>query len=196
MIALSPGTLNGRQAEMDHSDILATRMANMCLSKAGLVIGSVSAATVKQANTVTYLNNGSTSTTVSSTPGFGVTYTKTTQEITFTAGAASNITANASSVQERCYWVILDNTGAGTIIPGDLATGAGNAKWPPSPTVADANGNAIASQRYGTIIGGVRIAVAAGSTNFVAGTTLLSNGALTVTYTDYGFVAPMFYTAQ
>lgn len=157
------------QAAMDQFDALHTSESYRALSAAGLVIGSAVASKVKIANTVTYLIGGAFK-------------SKTTAEVAFTA-TTHDIPANAGSVQEQCYFVCLDGTGTATIVAGGIATGAGKAVLPEVPAGL-------------CVIGSVRIAVAAGSTPFTGATTLLSAGALTVAYTDLGFVAPRFDSVQ
>jgi hypothetical protein len=134
---------------------------DLCLSPPGLSIGTLSTSAVKIANTVTYLSGG-------------VFKSKSPAEVAFTP-VVHNIPANASAVQEAVYVVTLDGSGTPTLTMGMIATGAGLAPIPTPP----------ADQ---TVIGYVRIAVAAGATSFTAGTTALNNAALTVTYTDAAFL--------
>lgn len=133
------------------------KLAYAALSAAGLAVGTGSAAKVKIANTVTYLFAGAFK-------------SKTTAEVAFTA-TTHDIAADAVVVKERVYVLTLDGSGTATITAGPVATGAGNAAIPAPPANS-------------TVIGYVRIAVGAGATSFTAATTLLSNGALTVTYVD------------
>lgn len=139
---------------------LRQQLGDMCLTAAGLTIGSGSAAKVKIANTVTYLIDG-------------VFKSKETAEIAFTA-TDHDITANASSVQEACYTVSLQANGTATLTMGDVATGAGQAEVPAPPAGE-------------CMIGYLRLAVAQGSTDFDASTDLLSAGHLTDTYVDTAF---------
>lgn len=157
------------QAAMDQFDAMHTSESYRALTAAGLVIGSSAAAKVKIANTVTYLFAGAFK-------------SKTTAEVAFTA-TTHDIAPNALTVQEQCYFVCLAADGTPSIVAGGIATGAGKAVLPEVPATL-------------TVIGSVRIAVAAGSTPFTGATTLLSSGALTVTYTDLGFVAPRFDSVQ
>ena len=150
-------------------DNRTTALRNMCLSSAGLVIGSVSTAKVKIANTVTYLSDG-------------VFKSKTTAEVAFTT-TTHNITASASAVQEACYLLTLASDGTPTLTMGTIATGSGASYLPSVPS-------------GGTPIGYVRVAVAAGSTSFAANSDALSAGHLTVTYVNLGGpVAPTFAAA-
>jgi hypothetical protein len=128
---------------------------------AGIAIGTTSAAAVKIATTTTFTINS-------------VAKSKTTAEVAFTA-TTHDIAADASNVKEACYLLCLNTSGTPTLTMGDIAVGAGNAQWPARPQ------NLCA-------IGGVRIAVAAGATNFTAATSLLSATQLTVTY--YSIVGP------
>ena len=122
-----------------------------------MTIGSGSAAKIKIANTVTYSLNG-------------IIYTKTTAEVAFTA-TTHDITADASAIQERCYLMSLQADGTATITAGTVASGSGNATVPATPANE-------------TPIGYLRLAVAAGSTDFDASTDLLSAAHLTDTYVD------------
>lgn len=142
------------------ADALTTVMLYHALTAAGLVIGSSDPAKVKIANTVTYISNG-------------VFKSKTTAEVAFTV-TAHDIAAHASLVKEAVYLLSLNSTGTPTLTMSPIAVGAGNAVVPAAPA-----GN--------TVIGDVRIAVAAGVTSFTAATTQLNNGALTVTYRDLTF---------
>jgi hypothetical protein len=153
-----PGTLVNKNVAPDKrmQDCL-TALRDRCLTAAGLTIGSSSAAKVKIANTVTYILDS-------------VFCSKTTAEVAFTA-TTHDIEADASSVQERCYLVSLASDGTPTLTAGDVATGAGNAVVPLTPAGT-------------TAIGFLRLAVAAGSTNFDASTDLLSAGHLTDSYVD------------
>jgi hypothetical protein len=169
MNKLDPGVVLGEQSIMTQFDSVNTSLQNICTSAAGLTIGTSANTAVKIANTVTYVCGGAFK-------------SKTTAEVAFTA-TTHDIAANASSVQERCYLLTLSSSGTPTITAGTIATGSGAALLPERPAT-------------GTPIGSVRIAVAAGSTSFTAGTTALNSGALTVTYTDLGYLAPRFDAAQ
>lgn len=162
------------QPLMDHFDFLDTIAKNSCTSTAGLAIGTSSTAAIKIANTTTYLTSG-------------LFASKATAEVAFTA-TVMDIPANATSVQEQVYLVTLSANGTPTITVGGITTGSGTAPLPPRPTT-------------GTPIGYVRIAVNAGtpsgSTNFVAGTTALSDARLSaVTYTNVARYSARFDTAQ
>lgn len=154
---------------MDFHDALNTALSNMCYTSAGLVIGSSAASAVKVANTVTFT-------------AAGVFKSKTTAEVAFTA-TTHNIPNNVSTVQEAVYVVGLSPTGTLTLTMGAIATGTGNALLP----------ERVASV---TPIGHVRVAVAAGSTLFTAGSDLLSAGHLTVTYTNVAFLFGRFDATQ
>lgn len=137
---------------------LAKGVTNICVAAAGLTIGSASKLKVKIANTVTYAIDG-------------VLKSKTTAEVAFTA-TTHDITANAGAIQEAVYLLSLDTDGTATITKGTTATGAGNATVPATP----------ASQ---CAIGYLRLAVAAGSTDFDATTDELDEAHLTDTYVDF-----------
>lgn len=153
---------------MDHMDFVNTCMRNQCLSAAGLAIGTVSNVKVKIVNTVTYLSGG-------------IFKSKASAEVAFT-DTTHDIAADASNVKEAMYLLTLDAAGAATLTMGAIATGSGNAKLPERPS-------------SGTPIGAVRVAVAAGATMFDANTNALNAAHLTVTYYDYGYLAPRFDAA-
>ncbi len=134
------------------------KAGNVGLSPAGLVIGSSDASTIKITNTVVFLNKG-------------VFKSKSTAETAFTA-TTHDITALAGSIQEAVYLVSLQADGTGIITKGTTATGAGNAVIPDTPAGE-------------TAVGYLRLAVAAGSTDFDATSDDLSAGHLTDTYVDY-----------
>lgn len=142
-----------------------------CLSAAGLAIGSVSKKTLKIVNTTTYLHNG-------------IFKSMTTQVPVFTA-TTHDIAANADSVQEAVYLVCQGATSSDlcTVHMGAIATGSGNAKFPEIPSGK-------------TVIGAVRVAVAAGATKFDATSDDLDAAHLTVTYYDIGFIHPLVDTVQ
>lgn len=165
-----PGVANYHQDTINYfENVIRRSLLNRAYSSAGLVIGTSSTAAVKIANTVTYTVNG-------------VFCSKTTAEVAFTT--AANIPANAASVQEQLFLLTLDASGNATLTGGGISTGAGTALYPELPALPN------------TVIGGVRIAVAAGSTSFVGGTTALSNGALTVTYYNLTDLVPSANAAQ
>ena len=169
MNQLTPSKATSRQETMDHMDSVNTALRNQCLSAAGLAIGSVSNVKVKIVNTVTYTSGG-------------IFKSKATAEVAFT-DTTHDIPANAGSVQEAMYLMTLDAAGTPTLTMGAIATGSGNAKLPERPS-------------SGTPIGAVRVAVAAGATPFDANTNALNAGHLTVTYYDYGYLAPRFDAAM
>lgn len=136
----------------------ARASSNRSLNAAGLVIGSVTASKVKITNTVGYLINNAFKSIA-------------TQEVLFTA-TTHDIAANASAVREAVYVLTVNAAGTVAMTMGQIVNGLGNAVVPAVLPASQA------------VIGQVRIAVAAGATPFTAATTLLSNGALTVTYTD------------
>lgn len=153
-------------------DALHTFLGNRATSAAGLVIGSSSKAKVKIANTVSYLIDG-------------VFKSKTTAEVAFTA-TTHDIPADADTVQEAVYVMTLKADGTPTLTMGDIATGAGNALY---PDFADLPvGEAV--------VGAVRIAVDAGSTDFDASTDELDESHLTVAYEDLGILFPRFDQVQ
>lgn len=133
------------------------KVGNVCLSDGGLAIGSVSKKEVLIANTVIFLVKG-------------VFYAKTTAEIAFTA-TTHDITAVAGSIQEAVYLYSVNAAGTVTVTKGTTATGAGNAAIPSTPAGT-------------TAFGYLRIAVAAGATDFNATTDDLDAAHLTDTYVD------------
>lgn len=126
-------------------------------SNPGLAIGSGSKKKVLIANTVQYRVAG-------------VLASKTTAEVDFTA-TTHDIAPNANTVQEAVYAISLAANGAPTVTKGTTATGAGNAVEPDTPAA-------------NTLIGTVRIAVAAGATPFDATSDDLDAAHLTVTYVN------------
>jgi hypothetical protein len=175
MIQIDPAIGMSRQDIMNHLDNLVYNQRNYLSTNtpAGLAIGTSSTAAVKQVNAIKYR-------------AAGAIYSKgAANEVAFTA-TTMNIPANASSVQEALFVICINAAGTLSIVMGAIATGSGNALLPERSTIPDGV----------CPLGTVRIAVAAGSTNFVAGTTALSHGALTVTYTDGVVFAPLFATAQ
>lgn len=90
-------------------------LTNLCLSPAGLAIGTGNAAQVKIANTVTYLIDG-------------VFKSKTSAEVAFTA-----TTHDITDGSERVYVVSLDAAGNPTLTAGTEAVGSGNATIPDGP---------------------------------------------------------------
>jgi len=132
-------------------------LAAATLAFAGLAIGSGSKAKVLIANTITYVIDG-------------VLYQKTTAEIAFTA-TTHDIAADAGSVQEAVYLYSVDSAGTVTVTKSPTATGAGNAAIPATPA-----GDAP--------LGYLRLAVAAGATDFDASSDLLDAAHLTDTYVN------------
>lgn len=169
MNKLDPSVAGSEQLLMTQLDANHSCNGYRALTAPGLVIGLTTASSVKITNTTTYLFAGAFK-------------SKTTAEVPFIT-TTHDIAANASTVQERMYVLYLDGSGNPTIVAGAISTGAGTALLPERTYTL-------------TPIGSVRIAVAAGATNFTANTTLLSAAALTVTYTDIGFLAPRFDSAQ
>lgn len=158
--AATPNAAMNNQNLMDFLDNLDTALKHQVNNSPGLAIGSSSKAKVLIANTVEYMING-------------VRYQKTTAEIAFTA-TTHDITADADNVQEACYLLSIDENGTVTITMGDVATGSGEAEVPDTP-----EGEAA--------LGYLRLAVAAGSTDFDASTDELDEAHLTDTYVNLGF---------
>ena len=138
---------------------------NRSFVDAGVVEGTVSKKEVKTAvTTVCTVDNA-----------FAVTFAA--AETAFTA-TTDDITAVAGSVQEAVYLLCIDAAGAATLVKGATSTGAGTAQFPNPPLNK-------------AVIGHVRIAVDAGSTDFNATTDDLDAAHLTVTYTDYSLSSPV-----
>ncbi len=171
MDALRPDEMNNKQSMMDLFDKLSKRLRNLNHSVGGIAIGSGDTSKVKLANTV-----------VISADGKPVSVT--TAEYSFTAG--DDIEANAASVQEAIYVLTLDVNGAGTLTKGPTATGSGNAVYPDYDDLPEDE----------AVVGAVRIAVAAGSTDFDAGSDALSAAHITDTYYDLTALFPLFEAAQ
>lgn len=152
------------QTVMTAMDNMSIGVMNAALTSAGLVIGSSATTAVKIANTVTYQIAG-------------IFYSKTTAEIAFTAGAASNI-ANGF---EQVFMLTLDTSGNGLLVPGAPSLGAGTALIPERPSIAYAP------------VGYVRI-YCGGASTFTGGTTALSATGLVVTYYN-GYPLPLFASA-
>lgn len=146
-------------------DFISLQFRNMNLSLPGLAVGTTSAAAVKIANTLQYKAGG-----------YG--YSKSSAEIAFTAGAASNIATG----YEQCFMLTLDKSGNGLLVPGAPSLGAGTALVPERP----ADGLCP--------IGMVRVFNNSGSA-FTAGTTLLSAAGITATYSD-DYLTPLTTGAQ
>ena len=156
----------GTQHLMNAFDDHTYHLNTVPTTSAGLVIGSSATTAVKIANTCAYKIGG-------------IQYSKSTVEIAFTVGNASNV-ANG---YETVFALTLDSSGNGLLVPGATSLGAATALLPEWP----ANGTACP-------IGYVRIYNNTGSV-FTAGTTALSTSGLTVTYTN-GYPAPLFSDAQ
>ena len=131
---------------------------NVCLATAGLAIGTTSTSEVRIVNTTTFLNKG-------------IFKSKSAAEIAFTA-TTHDITAAAGSIQEAVCLVSLQADGTGILTKGTTATGSGNAIIPATPAGE-------------TAIGYLRLAVAAGSTDFDATSDALSDAHLTDTYVNF-----------
>lgn len=144
-------------AGLANKDLIGLLKTLTCrgLSSAGVVIGTSSAAQVKWGSSI-----------VASVLGKIVTVT--TNEVAFTA-TTHDIPASASAVQEAVYAVEVDAAGTVTLKMGAISSGSGTALWPAASTDK-------------AVIGGVRVAVAAGSTPFDASTDLLSAGHITDTF--------------
>ncbi len=158
----------GKQSLATHFDRINTALRYQCLSSAGVVIGTTSAAAVRIANTTVYTFAGEFR-------------SRAAVEVAFTA-TTHDIAASATSVREACYLLCLDSAGNGSLIKGVEASGSGNAKWPDHP------GNL-------TPVGGVRVAIAAGATPFDATTDLLSATHITDTFYSFGYWGPRFDSA-
>lgn len=168
MLATSPSAALHQQSLMDQFDAIQTAMKYRALSNPGIAVGTTTSQ-VKITNTTVFLNNG-------------VFKSKSTADTAFTA-TTHDIAANASLVQEAVYLVCLDASGTVTLNMGAIASGAAAALLPAVPAAK-------------TPIGYVRVAVAAGSTPFTAGTDLLGAGHLTTTYVSLGWLSPRFDAAQ
>lgn len=169
MLALSKLEGLANQQLMDLLDEMNFQMGNFALADPGLCIGSSDTKKVKIANTVKFLSDG-------------VFKSKSTAEVAFTA-TTHDIEADADTVQEAVYLVTLAADGTPTLTMGAIASGAGNALLPERPAT-------------GTVIGYLRLAVVAGSTDFDASSDALSAGHLTDTYVNLGFLGARFDAAQ
>lgn len=153
---------------MDQFDYLASGIKNRFIGNPTLAIGTVSKKEIKF-STAVYLNDG-------------VFYSLTGAEVAFTA-TTHDITANATSVQEAVYLLSVDSAGTVTVTMGDVSTGAGTALIPEVPS-------------GDTPMGYLRLAVAAGSTDFNATTDDLDAAHLTDTYVSLGYLQQNFTGAQ
>lgn len=168
MDALDSLLVRGSQDLMTRLDKIDTQLKYQCLSNPGVVIGSSDASKVKIGSSTVYTNNG-------------VFCSKTTAEVAFTA-TTHDITASTSAVKEACFLLSLAADGTPTLTMGTIASGAGTALWPECPSGK-------------TPIGGVRVAVAAGSVSFDASTDLLSATHITDTYYNFGYYGARFDAA-
>src|SRR5580704_17396805 len=126
----------------------------------GLAQGSTTNTSVKAANTTKYFNKG-------------LPTSKTTFEVAFpTSGNSTftgpyDVTPNIATIQERCYAITLTGTTPGMIAgPQTTVASAGQAPLPEYPW----NSGTVGQQYTDgvTIIGYLRITVAAGATGFEA----------------------------
>lgn len=169
MEKLSKQKALSHQAMMDVFDELNTNLNYRALADPGIVVGTGSAAKVKMGNSPAYLNNG-------------IFYTGSAAEVTFTADD-HDIEADADTIQEACYLVCIDSSDALSLHMGEIVDGSGNALLPEIPSGK-------------TPLGYLRLRVAAGATDFDAGSDLLSAGHLTDTYYNLGFLSPRFDAEQ
>jgi hypothetical protein len=142
---------------------------NRSLADGALAIGSVSKKEVLLGATATFQIDN-------------VFYTKTTAEVGFTA-TTDDITADASTVQEAVYLVCVSSAGTLSLVKGTTTTGAGLAPLPSIPVGL-------------SVLGYVRIAVAAGATDFNATTDDLDAAHLTTTYVDFTPTSPVKVTVN
>lgn len=132
-----------------------------CVSDAGLKIGTSSKAKVENNANAVCIVNGKLVTLAADT------------ETAFTA-TTDDIAASADEVREAVYLLLVDASGTSRLLKGDEASGTGNAVAPNAPEDE-------------AVIGAIRIAVAAGSTNFDATTDELDEAHITDTYYDLAF---------
>jgi len=168
MLKLSKAKALFHQNVMTVFDMLNTNLKYHALVDPGLCIGTGSTSEVKIANTTTFLHNG-------------IFKSKSSAEVAFTA--THDIEADADTIQEACYLVCLNAVGTITLTMGTIASGSGNSLLPEIPSGV-------------TPIGYLRLAVAAGTTDFDASSDALSDGHLTDTYVNLGFLSPRFDTTQ
>jgi len=136
---------------------LINAVKNMCHTYPNLAIGSSAAAKVKISNNTDVSVKGKM-------------FQVTAAEVAFTA-TDDDIEADANVIREAVYLVLVDEDGTASLYKGTEASGSGNAEVPETP------------EGY-ACIGYVRIAVAAGSTDFNASTDELSAAHLTDTYVN------------
>lgn len=165
MATRNSGEALNHRSLMNLFNEIVTALKNACYTAAGLAIGDATKKTISVNADLEYMVDG-----------VLYNFTRTDdsgpvpEEVAFTA-TTHDIAANASSVQEACYLVTVDDAGTFAIVMGDIATGAGNALVPATPEGVAA-------------VGYARIAVDAGSTIFNATTDDLDASHLTVTYVD------------
>ena len=157
---LNETTLGGFVPSAGDTLIRALQASVTGVPDAGLAIGTVSTAKVKQVNAVDYEIFGLKKTQVAA------------QEVAFTATTHNIPIAATGTTNERWYCIYLDNAGTATILAGDVALGSVGAKKPIKGVPYDA-----------CVLGFVKISVAPTATSgFVAGTTALSATGVTATY--------------
>lgn len=145
-------------AGLSNKDLIGLLKAVTCkgLSNAALKIGTSSKTKVENDAAAVACVNGKVVTVNADT------------ETAFTA-TTDDIVASASAVREAIYLLLVDAAGTTSLYKGEEASGSGSAAWPAAP--ADK-----------AVIGAIRIAVAAGSTNFDATTDELDEAHITDTY--------------
>ena len=147
-------------------DKILNGVANMCMSSAGLAIGTTADEKVKVVNLCHYQVGGEMKSIAANT------------EVAFTA-TTDDITADADTAQERKYLLVSDGT-TPSLVAGVQAN-EGSAEDPVESLIS---GKAV--------IGRITIVVDAGSTDFDATTNALSAGHLTVTYENIGLYLGRF----
>lgn len=133
------------------------------LTDGGCVIGTVSAKEIKLGAAVVYTSKGVFKSLAAAEHGFTAT--------------TDDITADAALVQEAMYLLSVNAAGAVTVTKGDTADGSGSALLPETPL-------------GGVPFAALRLAVAAGATDFDATSDDLSAAHLTDTYYDLTHVGP------
>lgn len=161
MKALESSKGINRREVMDLYNNLVVSLNNRALGSAGLAIGTSSKKAIRVGSTVAYTVDG-------------VVKSKTAAEVAFTA-TTHDIAANADSVQERVYLVCIDASGTLSVVAGDVSSGANTAEIPERPSGV-------------TVLGYLRLAVAAGSTSFDASSDDLDAAHLTDTYVNFAGV--------
>jgi hypothetical protein len=190
------------QAHLNDHDLLALLIGNQPLGNAGIAQGATTTS-LKVTNAVTYRCGGQLYTTTSAAQvAFPVT-----GNAQFTG--LWDITPNATTVQERVYAVTITSAGTLGMISTFQTTDSEGVQYPLS-TLNVANTSALQFTGSGqapypelpsngglpingiTVLGGVRIAVAAGSIGFEANVTnVATSGAITVTFFQ-GYPVPLF----